>query len=123
MRSLRAFGLAAAMIVTGAAAHAQTGVYVGFGGPAHVYASAYVPPCPGPGYAWVAGYYPGGYWVPGRWEFRRDCAVRRDSDARFYNRDHYRDYDRDRDAYRDRHEDRDHRDHDKDRDRHEGYRR
>ena len=30
---------------------------------------AYVPPCPGPGYAWVAGYYNGGYWVPGYWNF------------------------------------------------------
>jgi hypothetical protein len=28
-----------------------------------------VPPCPGPGYAWVAGYYNGGYWVPGYWNF------------------------------------------------------
>lgn len=39
---------------------AQFGVYVG--APA-----AYVPPCPGPGYVWIAGYYANGYWVPGRW--------------------------------------------------------
>ena len=32
--------------------------------------SAYVPPSPGPGYGWVAGYTSGGYWVPGRWELR-----------------------------------------------------
>jgi hypothetical protein len=31
---------------------------------------AYVPPCPGPGYAWVAGYWANGYWVPGYWNFR-----------------------------------------------------
>ena len=30
---------------------------------------AYVPPCPGPGYVWANGYYAGGYWVPGRWNF------------------------------------------------------
>ncbi len=41
---------------------AEWGVYVG--GP-----SNYVPPCPGPGYEWTAGYYSGGYWVPGRWVY------------------------------------------------------
>lgn len=30
---------------------------------------AYVPPCPGPGYVWVAGYMANGYWVPGYWNF------------------------------------------------------
>jgi hypothetical protein len=42
------------------AARIGVGVYVG--APA-----VYVPPCPGPGYAWVAGYYANGYWVPGFW--------------------------------------------------------
>jgi hypothetical protein len=42
---------------------ARIGIYVG--GPV-----AYVPPCPGPGYFWTAGYYANGYWVPGRWAFR-----------------------------------------------------
>jgi hypothetical protein len=28
---------------------------------------AYVPPCPGPGYVWVAGYMANGYWVSGYW--------------------------------------------------------
>jgi hypothetical protein len=42
------------------AARIGFGVYVG--GP-----RAYVPPCPGPGYAWTAGYYANGYWVPGFW--------------------------------------------------------
>jgi hypothetical protein len=41
---------------------AEFGVYVH--GPV-----AYVPPCPGPGYSWVAGYYANGFWVPGRWNF------------------------------------------------------
>jgi hypothetical protein len=30
----------------------------------------YVPPCPGPGYAWTAGYWNGGIWVPGTWILR-----------------------------------------------------
>jgi hypothetical protein len=42
------------------AARIGVGVYVG--APA-----VYVPPCPGPGYGWVAGYYANGYWVPGFW--------------------------------------------------------
>jgi hypothetical protein len=28
-----------------------------------------VPPCPGPGYAWVGGYWNNGYRVPGYWNF------------------------------------------------------
>lgn len=111
------------------AAHAQIGVYVG-GGPV-----AYVPPSPGPGYQWVAGYYANGYWIPGRWVF---------VGARYYDRDDYgggvyfrgRDWDGDRwrdrgwdrDRWRDRDGDR-FRDHDRgwdrDRDRYrdrDGYR-
>jgi len=30
---------------------------------------AYAPPCPGPGYVWVNGYYANGYWVPGYWNY------------------------------------------------------
>jgi hypothetical protein len=48
--ALRTLGLGATQ------AHAaRIGVRVYVGGPV-----AYVPPCPGPGYAWVAGYYAGG---------------------------------------------------------------
>jgi hypothetical protein len=98
---------------------AQFGIYVS-GGPV-----AYVPPCPGPGYVWVNGYWNGGYWVPGRWDFvgvRRPAPVvgfgyyRGDRDGYYYHRS-----DRDRDDYRrhdwdrDRHLDRD-RDRDRDRD-------
>jgi hypothetical protein len=42
---------------------AEFGIYVR--GPV-----AYVPPCPGPGYFWTAGYMNNGYWVPGFWHFR-----------------------------------------------------
>ena len=90
---------------TAANAQVGVGVYVG-GGPV-----AYVPPCPGPGYNWVAGYYSGGYWVPGRWTY---------VGARYYDRDDYRyrvyDYDRDRDHWRDRDDHWRDRDHDWDRD-------
>ncbi|HWE86865.1 MAG TPA: hypothetical protein VG267_18110 [Terracidiphilus sp.] len=71
---------------------AEFGVYVR--GPV-----AYVPPCPGPGYSWIAGYYANGYWMPGRWSF---VGVRggwdRDGyrDGRVFNRDRDRDRDRDR---------------------------
>lgn len=79
---------------------AEWGVYIG--GPA-----AYVPPCPGPGYEWVAGYYSGGYWVPGRWAY---------SGAGYYgDRDDYRVYYRDRDDYRRHDWDHDRRDWDGDR--------
>jgi hypothetical protein len=86
---------------------AQFGIYIG-GGPA-----AYVPPCPGPGYTWIAGYYDRGYWVPGRWNFvgrydRDDFYRHRDWDRdRYYDRgriydrdDHRRDWDRDHDRFR-----------------------
>lgn len=86
--------------------------------------AAYVPPCPGPGYAWVNGYYDGGYWVPGYWNyvggasyayygggyghFDRDDYYRdhdrrwdRDGDHRFYGRDdHFRGGDRGHDRWR-----------------------
>jgi len=42
---------------------ARIGVAIGVGAP------GYVPACPGPGYAWVAGYWNNGYWVPGYWNF------------------------------------------------------
>jgi hypothetical protein len=48
-------------------------VGIGVGGYAPRYyqpAPAYVveqPPCPGPGYSWVAGYYGGNSWTPGYW--------------------------------------------------------
>jgi hypothetical protein len=97
--------MAGAMGLGTTTAHAaRIAVYV-HGGPV-----AYVPPSPGPGYVWAAGYYDGGYWVPGRWNF---AGV-----VRGFDRDGYRGRDWDRD--RDRGWDRD-RGHDRDRD-HDGYR-
>jgi hypothetical protein len=109
MKSMAKWMLGAAVVAGGLglaatpAKAAEWGVYVG--GPA-----AYVPPCPGPGYEWVAGYYSGGYWVPGRWAF----AGYPRTYVRYYgDRDDHRGYYRDRDDWRrhdrdDRHWDRDH---------------
>jgi len=68
MKNLAKWVLGAAVVAGGlglgatTAQAAEFGVYVR--GPV-----AYVPPCPGPGYVWVAGYYNGGIWVPGYWNF------------------------------------------------------
>jgi hypothetical protein len=80
----------AGMLGVGAATAnaAQVQVQVGYDGR---YAESYVPAGPGEGYVWVAGYYNGGYWVPGAWVFRGH----RDGDRGYaYGRD-FR-YDRDR---------------------------
>jgi hypothetical protein len=67
MGSMKKWMLGAALaagIVGMSAAPAQAariGVYIG--------ARGYVPACPGPGYAWVGGYWNGGVWVPGYWNF------------------------------------------------------
>ena len=70
MTGMKRWMLGAAMVAGAAlvgappANAARVGIYVGAGTPA-----AYVPPCPGPGYAWVDGYYADGYWVPGYWNY------------------------------------------------------
>lgn len=68
MGSMRNWMLGAAVMV-GAACLGATAQAAEFGyhmrGPV-----AYVPPCPGPGYVWMAGYMANGYWVPGYWTFR-----------------------------------------------------
>jgi hypothetical protein len=68
---------------------ARVHVAIGFGGPA----VAYVPPCPGPGYEWVAGYYnPYRVWVPGYWNhagFRYGGPV---VVGRHFDRGYYRGY-------------------------------
>ena len=85
---------------------------------------AYVPPCPGPGYVWVAGYYDGGYWVPGYWNYVGGVYRSYDRDDfayRHFDRDDYRHVDRDHDRAYYRNQDRrsydrdDHRDRDHDR--------
>jgi hypothetical protein len=107
MASIKSLMLGAAMLAGAAAIGsasanaAQIGVYIG----AH---SEYVPPCPGPGYEWVAGYYDGGYWIPGRWAFAASYGGY--GGGYGYDRHHYyrsRDWDRDRYYDRDRHRDRD----------------
>jgi hypothetical protein len=68
MTNLKKFTLAAALVIgslgLGATDARATQFRVAIGGPV-----AYAPPCPGPGYVWVAGYYNGGGWVPGYWNF------------------------------------------------------
>lgn len=64
------------MLLAGSSAFAATHFSVGIGAGSPAYyppvpaavVSAVVPPSPGPGYTWVAGYYdPYGGWVPGYW--------------------------------------------------------
>ena len=66
MGSMRNWMLGAAMVAGMAAVGATTAQAAEFGfrlrGPV-----AYIPPCPGPGYVWTAGYMANGYWVPGYW--------------------------------------------------------
>jgi len=67
--------LMALLLVAGGSLFAQhfgVGVAVGapgyYGAPPPVAAGAYRPPCPGPGYLWINGYYDGyGSWVGGYW--------------------------------------------------------
>jgi hypothetical protein len=118
MRALRSILFAAALAVPACAAHAAVGVYIGVGQPVY---REYVPACPGPGYAWNAGYYSYGRWFPGRW-----IAAERFRGHEF--REHEAWEHRDRDEWRDRNElrERGFRDHDayRDHDReHEGWRR
>lgn len=57
-----AFAIGALSFTVPQAQAARIGVYIG--APA-----AYVPPCPGAGYVWVAGFWANGYWTPGYWNF------------------------------------------------------
>jgi hypothetical protein len=70
--------LLALLLLTGGSLFAGTHVFVGIGVGGYAYyppppppVVVYVPPCPGPGYTWVAGYwYPIGsryYWRAGYW--------------------------------------------------------
>jgi hypothetical protein len=99
MSSMKTWMLGTAMLAGGLglavpqANAAQFGIYLG--APA-----AYVPPCPGPGYQWIAGYYAEGYWMPGRWAFVGAGAT---VGGYGYGRDFdHRDWDRDRGFDRDR---------------------
>jgi hypothetical protein len=67
------------------------------------YADTYIPPCPGDGYFWTAGYYNDRYWVPGAWTFRGRVGFDR---GYAYGRD-YRDNRFVAERHEDRHFDRD----------------
>jgi hypothetical protein len=96
-RILRALAFTGILAVAaaGAQAQAQVRAFVGFRAPVVV---AAVPPCPGVGYVWTAGYYNGPAWVPGRWIYRGNGGfyARRDYrfdyryDHRYYDRHYYR---------------------------------
>jgi hypothetical protein len=98
MNGMRNWMLGAAVVAGGLGMGATTAQAAEFG----IYArgpAAYMPPCPGPGYEWVAGYRADGYWIPGRWNFvghrdrgvfeRRDLGRGRDFDGRG-ERGHFR---------------------------------
>lgn len=125
MNSMTKWMLAAALAIGGLglsatpAKAAQIGFYIGSG-------PAYVPPSPGPGYVWIAGYYSNGYWVPGYWSFAGGYNGYYGNNFYGDRDDYYRDRDdwyRDRDDWR---RDRDHFGRDRgwnhDRGRHEGWR-
>ena len=66
MGTMRNWMLGAAVVAGGLGLGATTAQAAEFG----IYARgpvAYVPPCPGPGYVWIAGYMANGYWIPGYW--------------------------------------------------------
>jgi len=97
MNSMRNWMLGAAVVAAGLGMGATTAQAAEFGIHARG-AGAYVPPCPGPGYVWVAGYEANGYWVPGWWKFvggERDHFARFDG-ARDRGREFGRRGDRDR---------------------------
>lgn len=109
MTSMRNWMLSAAVVAGGlglGATSAQAAQY----GIAERGQADYVPPCPGPGYVWVAGFYNEGYWNPGYWNFvgvvRTGPFVRFRSGPVYVDRDrafnHDRDQDRDRGSSNDR---------------------
>ena len=108
MGSMKKWMLGAALAVgalglcTAPAQAARVRVYVGVGAQA-----GYAPPCPGPGYAWVAGYWDDGYWTPGYWNYvgYAPRGVVRGGFGWDQGYVDHRGFDRDRD--RDRHFDRD----------------
>ena len=111
MKNIAKWMLAAGLAVGGLgltaapAKAAQIGVYIGTG-------AEYVPPCPGPGYTWIAGYYSNGYWIAGRWAFNGIVRDRDDFNRGWgiFDRDDFnrgrRDFDRDHRADRDDNRDR-----------------
>ena len=65
--------------------------------PAPAYGPNYIPPCPGPNYVWVAGFYqPNGAWVPGYWNYVAPVVVAPRVGFRMTFGGHDRDHDGDR---------------------------
>ena len=87
--------LAVAMLLAGSSLFAETHFSIGIGLGGYGYAAppvvAYAPPCPGPGYVWVDGYWdqagPRQYWRDGYWA------------APVYNGGYQAQYSFDRDRY------------------------
>jgi hypothetical protein len=77
-RVLSAIVLTGLLGGAGMAAQAQTRLVVRIGTPAVAMVASYIPPSPGPGYVWEAGYYDGPQWIPGQWVYRVDSRYRRD---------------------------------------------
>lgn len=88
MSSMKSWMMGAAILAGGLALGANPAQAAEFGivvrGPV-----AYVPPCPGPGYVWVAGYQSHGFWVPGRWNYAGRDRFDHRWDHR-WDRDHWR---------------------------------
>jgi hypothetical protein len=68
---MKTWMLGAAMVAGAAALGAMPAQAAEFGGRMRG-PVAYVPPSPGPGYAWSNGYMANDYWVPGRWQFQNE---------------------------------------------------
>uniref|UniRef100_Q01W66 Putative signal peptide protein n=1 Tax=Solibacter usitatus (strain Ellin6076) TaxID=234267 RepID=Q01W66_SOLUE len=121
-------GLLGVALLAGGTLFAQPRISVGIGVggygpgvyPPPAYAQQYAPPCPGPDYTWVDGYWgPRNVWVSGFWRapaYPRYVAPRYSNSYRGYDRNDFRGYDRsdfrghDRNDFRGHDRD-DHRDH------------
>jgi hypothetical protein len=91
--------LLALVLLAGSSAFAAPRFSIGVGIGAPVVATR--PPCPGPGYNWVDGYYnPYGSWVNGYWaapvaQFGFSSGFYGSGVRRDFDRDRHRDFDRD----------------------------
>lgn len=82
-------------------------VGIGIGTPSSPAIATARPPCPGPGYTWVDGYWAGdGAWVNGYWAPPYNAPYYVAPSPWHRDRDDYRDHDRDHNRFR---ADRDHR--------------
>lgn len=70
------------------------GIGVTLGVPVAPVVDTYVPPCPGDGYEWNAGYYNAGVWVPGAWRLRAGFRAGFVDHSYAYGRGYDRGFDR-----------------------------